>query len=108
VELRNAFAGIPDARIVWVMADNQINEKTHRFIDTMGLADRIVFAVDRRSAAIDRLGIRLEEAEEIEYGVPHPTTYVLDREGLIRFHDSRRDYHFWLDSSSIVKVVAGL
>jgi len=108
VELRSTFAGMGDVRIVWVMADNQINDKTRRFIDGMGLRDRIVFAVDPSSRAIDRLGLRRENAEEIERGVPHPTTYVLDSQGVIRFVDSRRDYHIWLDPEVIATVVAEL
>ena len=108
MELRNTFAEMADVRIVWVMADNQINDKTLRFIDGMGLRDRIVFAVDPSSRAIDRLGLRRENAEEMEYGVPHPTTYVLDREGVIRFVDARRDYQLWLDPESIVAAVARL
>jgi len=108
VELRQAFAGMDDVRIVWVMADNQINDKTMRFIDGMGLRERIVFAVDPGSRAIDQLGVRKEGAEGIERGVPHPTTYVLDREGVVRFADVRRDYHLWLDPEHVAAVVAGL
>jgi peroxiredoxin len=99
VELRSTFEALPDVRVVWVMADSQVNE---------GLRDRIVFAVDPASAAIDRLGLRLENAEPMEQGVPHPTTYVLDREGVVRFADSRRDYHFWLDAERIAVAVQGL
>ena len=108
MELRQAFAGMDDVRIVWVMADNQINDKTMRFIDGMGLRERIVFAVDPGSRAIDQLGVRKEDAEGIERGVPHPTTYVLDREGIVRFADVRRDYHLWLDPEHVAQVVAGL
>lgn len=108
MELRNTLSEMADVRIVWVMADNQINDKTHRFIDGMGLRDRIVFAVDPSSRAIDRLGLRRENAEEMERGVPHPTTYVLDREGVIRFVDARRDYQLWLDPEQIAAAVARL
>jgi peroxiredoxin len=108
VELRSTFEALPDVRVVWVMADSQVNDKALRFIDGMGLRDRIVFAVDPASAAIDRLGLRLENAEPMEQGVPHPTTYVLDREGVVRFADSRRDYHFWLDAERIAVAVQGL
>ena len=108
MELRDTFAGMPDVRIVWVMADNQVNDKTLRFIDGMGLRERIVFAVDPASRAIDRLGLRRENAEAMEAGVPHPSTYVLDRAGIVRFADFRRDYHFWLDPERIVTAVQGL
>ena len=34
--------------------------------------------------------------------MPHPATYLLDREGRIRLVDIRRDFHIWLDPSLIV------
>ena len=40
MELRNTLSEMADMRIVWVMADNQINDKTHRFIDGMGLREK--------------------------------------------------------------------
>ena len=86
-----------DLEIIWVMADNQINQKSIRFIDGLGLRDRVRFAVDPGSRAIDQLGIRRVPAEEMETGVPHPTTVLIDREGRIRFVDVRRDFQLWID-----------
>lgn len=106
MELRQAFASNDDLRIVWVMADSQINEKALRFIDGLGLRERITFAKDPGSRAIDALRIRLEEPEEIEAGVPHPTTYLLDRDGLVRFVDVRRDFHIWLDPALVREALA--
>ena len=106
MELRETLADEPDIAIVWVMADEQINEKSIRFIEGMGMRERIVFARDPGSAAIDTLGIRLEEAEEMEAGVPHPTTWVLDSDGIVRFVDSRHNYHFWLDSTLLKPALA--
>lgn len=108
MELREAFAGRGDVRIVWVMADNQINDKTLRFIEGLGLRERVEFAVDPGSAAIDTLGIRKEDAEPIEAGVPHPTTYLLDRDGIVRFVDVRRDFHIWLDPQILHDALAAL
>jgi hypothetical protein len=34
--------------------------------------------------------------------VPHPATYLLDREGRVRLVDVRRDFQIWLDPSLIV------
>jgi hypothetical protein len=65
VELREAFASNDDLRILWVMADNQVNDKTLRFIDGLGLRERIHFAVDPGSRAIDALRIRRENPEPI-------------------------------------------
>ena len=108
MELRETFEGTPGLRILWVMAKNQVNPKTLRFIDDLGLRERIIFGVDPGSASIDRLGIRLEDAEPIEAGVPHPTTYLLDAEGRVRFMDARRDYQLWLDSELLARTLQAL
>ena len=91
------FATADDVLIVWVMAEAQINERTRVFVDELRLADRVLFVSDPKSRLIRTLGILKEDPEPIEQGVPHPTTLLLDREGMIRFVDVRRDYHFWLD-----------
>ena len=62
-----------------------------------GLTTRVRFLVDPESRVIDALRIRRPDPEAVEMGVPHPATYVLDREGVIRFVDVREDFHFWLD-----------
>jgi len=101
VELREAFAATPDLLIVWVMSEVQINPRTRRFIDELGLADRVLFLADPASQLIQSLGILKGDPEPIEKGVPHPTTLLLDREGRVRFVDVREDYHIWLDPSAI-------
>jgi peroxiredoxin len=108
VELREAFAATPDLKIVWVMSDAQINDRTRVFIDELGLADRILFLADPGSRLIRELGILKENPENIEIGVPHPTTLLLDRHGTIRFVDVRRDFHFWLDPKSLTDTLAEL
>ncbi len=94
--------------ILWVMADNQINERALRFIDEQGLRERVRFLKDADSLSIDRLGLRKEDPEALEAGVPHPTTYLLDRQGVIRFVDVRRDYHIWLDAELLAQELAAL
>ena len=106
MELRQAFDSIDDVEIVYVLADNQVNEKTRRFVDENGLRDRVRFVEDPQSAAIDTLGLRLIGGESMEEGVPHPATYVLDRDGVVRFVDVREDYHFWLDPQLVVDALA--
>jgi peroxiredoxin len=108
VELRQRFAGTDDLAILWVMADHQVNAKTLRFIDSLGLRERVRFGVDPHSAAIDQLGVRLEHPEPIETGVPHPTTLLIDADGVVRFLDVRRDYHAWLDPGLIENALAAL
>jgi len=85
-----------------------VNGKTHLFIDGLGLRERIRFAVDPGSTAIDALGIRKPDPDPIEAGVPIPTTYLLDRNGIVRFADERVDYHRWLDSDFLREALASL
>ncbi len=105
MELREALAEQKDLEVLYVLPSSQMNAKSLRFIDELGLRERVRFLVDPGSAAIDRLGLRLENAEPIEQGVPHPATYLLDRAGVVRFADVRRDYHIWLDAALIVEAL---
>jgi peroxiredoxin len=93
---------VPDLAVLYVMAGEQINAKSIAFVDELGLRDRVRFLADPGSRAIDRLGLRRPRPEPIERGVPHPTTYVLDREGRVRFVDVREDFHHWLDPRLLV------
>lgn len=101
LELREAFAGTPDLRIVWVMSDAQINARTRAFVGELGLASEILFLADPKSRLIRKLGLLKKDPEPIETGVPYPTTLLLDRAGRIRFSDVRIDYHRWLDPGAI-------
>lgn len=108
MELRNALADAPDLEIVWVMAKRQLSPRALRFVDDYGLRERIHFWVDPDSIAIDRLGIRRPNPLPIEVGVPHPTTLLLDRDGIVRFADVREDFHVWLDPEVVKEAFAGL
>jgi peroxiredoxin len=88
------------------MAKNQCNDRTRAFIDEYGLRDRVIFVADPESIWIARLGILKADPEEIELGVPHPTTLILDREGIVRFIDVREDFHIWLDPDTIANALA--
>ena len=102
------FEETPDLRIIWVMSDAQINARSRIFIDELGLADRILFLADPKSQLIRDLGILKEDPEDIELGVPHPTTLVLDKEGVVQFVDVRENYHFWLDPAAMSDVLVRL
>ncbi len=108
MELRNALAKEADLQIVWVMAKRQYTARGDRFIDDYGLRGRIHFWADPDSRAIDALGLRRPKAEAIEIGVPHPTTLLLDRSGIVRFVDVREDYQVWLDPETIRGALAAL
>ena len=105
MELRQSLEGLDDLVVLWVMADRQINAKTRRFVDELGFRGQIRFVADPESAFIDRLGVRLQDPEPLEQGVPHPTTFVLDRQGIVRFVDVRRDFHLWLDAEVALAAV---
>jgi len=100
------FEATPDLRIIWVMSDAQINDRSRIFIDELGLAERILFLSDPKSQLIRDLGILKENPESIEVGVPHPTTIVLDKAGVVQFVDVRENYHFWLDPAAVTDVLA--
>jgi peroxiredoxin len=101
LSLDTALRSEPDLAIVWVMSDTQFNERTRLFLAESGLADRILFLADPKSALIRRLGLLKADSESLEVGVPHPTTLLLDRAGRIRFVDVRRDFHYWLDPEQV-------
>lgn len=102
------FEATPDLRIVWVMSDAQINDRSRIFIDELGLAERILFLSDPKSQLIRDLGILKESPESIEIGVPHPTTLILDKDGIVQFVDIRENYHFWLDPAAMTDVLVRL
>ena len=79
------------------MAKNQCNDRSRAFIDENGLRERVLFLADPESALIRRLGIERPDPEEMEAGVPHPTTLLVDRRGIVRFADVREDFHIWID-----------
>lgn len=108
MELREAFEATPDLRIVWVMSDAQVNERTRVFVDELGLTERILFLSDPKSQLIRSLGILKENPENIEKGVPHPTTLLVDTEGIVQFVDVRENFHFWLDPAAVSEALARL
>ncbi len=116
MELREAFEestrlgndSAEDLKIVWVMSDAQMNERTRVFVDELGLNEQILFLSDPKSQLIRDLGILKENPENIEKGVPHPTTLLLDEAGIIRFVDVREDFHFWLDPSAVKAALSKL
>ncbi len=106
--LSQTFEEVPDLAIVWVMAAEQCSERTRRLIGEYGLRERILFLADEQSALIRELGLLKPEPDMMEEGVPHPTTVLVDREGVVRFIDVREDYHYWLDPGVLVAALDSL
>jgi peroxiredoxin len=93
--------------VIYVMSQTQVDAKARRFIRDHRL-EPFVFLMDPDDKVIDEYGIRKTKLDEaIETGVPHPTTYILDRNGIIRFKDTRRDYHIWLSAAVLRDALAG-
>lgn len=89
------------------MSGTQVDAKARRFIRDHQLQP-FAFLVDSGDKVIDQYGIRntmLEEA--IEKDVPHPTTYIVDRDGVVRFKDTRRDFRTWLSAAVLRGALAG-
>ncbi len=108
MELRDALEGADDLVILYVMAQSQINDKTRRFVEETGLRERGRFLEDPGSRVIESYGLLLADPEPMEAGVPHPSTYLIDREGRVRLVDVREDYHVWLDPAVIHEVLVSL
>ncbi len=108
MELRRTFEEVPDLKLVYVLPDNQWNEKSTLFVESNRMRNRILFAVDPGSTAVDLLGLRRENPEPIEEGVPHPATFLIDRDGIVRFADVREDFHIWIDSGFVREALAAI
>ena len=90
------------------MAKRQWNARALRFVDEYEMRGRIHFWADPESRAIDQLGLRRPNPEPIEEGVPHPTTLLLDRNGIVRFADVRENFRLWLDPAVVREAFARL
>jgi peroxiredoxin len=57
--------------------------------------------VDPTGETIDRYGVRNRWAL-IHKGIPHPSTYIIDREGVVRFADVRFQHYFRVPVNALV------
>jgi len=108
VELRQALAEAEDLAVVYVLPEGQVNAKTRRFIAENRLGEDVYFLTDPGSRVIGALGLAKADPEPIEVGVPHPATYLIDREGRIRLADVREDFHIWLASDVVLDALTDL
>jgi peroxiredoxin len=108
VELRHELADAEDLVILYVLAEGQVNAKTRRFIAENRLGRDVRFLTDPDSRLIGSLGLAKPDPEPIEAGVPHPATYLVDRNGRIRMADVREDFQIWLAPETIRQSLADL
>ena len=75
----------------------------------MGLRERVTFAVDPGSAAIDALGIRRARTRNPskKASPTRPPTCSIEMASS-RFVDTREDFHIWLDPAVVVNALANL
>lgn len=100
VELHRTLKEVPDLVVLYVMNGDHVNPKARKFVRDHGLPFHFLMDADHK--VIDRFGIYNDEFHEaIEQGVPHPTTYLIDRDGAVLLKDSRKNYHVWLASSVV-------
>jgi peroxiredoxin len=96
---------VPDLTVLYVMSGNQVDPKAIKFIRDHRLP--FIFLIDADHRVIDQFGVYNNEFHEaIEEGVPHPATYVLDRDGIIRLKDTRKDFRVWLSAAAVEDVLA--
>ena len=67
---------------------------------------RIPFPIlaDERGSAIDAYGVRNTWAL-FHRGIPHPAAYVIDKDGIVRFADVRRQHFFRVPIGTLVAKV---
>jgi peroxiredoxin len=73
------------------------------------LESKVPFPVlaDEGSAVIDLYGVRNRWAL-FHRGIPHPATYVIDRDGVVRFADVRHQHFFRIPVGTLVAQVRAL
>lgn len=65
----------------------------------------LVLLADPDHAVIDRYGLRNMESSR---GIPHPTTFVIDREGVVQWRFVETDYKVRASNEDILEALARL
>ncbi len=83
------------------MAVPKVTAATHKQFALEILSD-----ADHR--VTDRYGLRNPEAVERGWYVPHPTTYVIDRSGIVRWKFTEKDYRIRPTNEQILRELVKL
>ena len=98
-----------DTEIVTVSVDDE--EGMKRMIDrvpaTDGVAPDFIMLSDPDHAVIDRYGLFNEDAPP-NRPLPHPATYVIDKEGIVRYRFVETDYRVRPTNEDILAVLEAL
>ena len=68
----------------------------------------VTLLADADHAVIDRYGLLNEQAAERGRFLPHPTTYVLDKQGLVTWKFTEKDYKIRPTNEMIVEALKKL
>ena len=96
-----------DTELLAVSVDDTVGtRKTITRISADGVAPDFAFLSDPDHAVIARYGILNPNGGD--RGIPHPATYVIDRDGVVRWRDIETDYKIRPANDSIVTAVRAL
>ena len=70
----------------------KLGEMAAKIEAKVGKAPRMTFLADADHAVIDAYGLPNETAAQRGRFLPHPTTYVLDAQGVVRWKFTEKDY----------------
>ena len=76
--------------MVSVDAERETNITVTRLTREDGVEPDFRFLMDVEHTVIDRYGILNESGAR--RGIPHPATYVIDKQGIVRWLDVQTDY----------------
>ena len=91
--------------VVSIDGDNETKQTIAR-VGKDGLAPDFTFLSDADHAVIARYGIL--NPSGTRRGIPHPATFVLDRQGVVRWRDVQTDYKIRPTIESILTAVKAL
>ena len=98
-----------DTEIVTVSVDDR--DGMQRMIDgvtgTDGVAPDFIMLSDPDHRVIDRYGLFKEDSPP-NRPLPHPATYVIDKEGIVRYRFVETDYRVRPSNEDILAVLEGL
>ncbi len=82
------------AKVIAVAPDpvDKLGEMAKKLEAELGKAPQITFLADADHATIDAYGLLNETAAQRGRFLPHPTTYVLDSKGIVRWKFTEVDY----------------
>ena len=94
-----------DAELVAVAIDNRalLQKMANKLIDRGAKAD-FTFLSDSAHRVIDRYGL----LNEASVGWPHPTTYVIDRQGVVRWKFTEVNYKIRPTNQKVMDALAKL